>query len=156
MIELSSQTLFMMHACMTLLDQRYSSEVENLLLCFREASLSNMSQHSGENDVYKSNTEGAGHLVRDILYGTRHNVNFIHEVFRQAFLLSFSHSPAMKRVITVYKDWIQMNVQVIERRNCFCYHQHHIRTQLTSGSLMMPLKIGVIEYNLFNCRNWSA
>merc|ERR1719410_751567 len=36
---------------------------------------------------------------------------FIHEVFRQAFLLSFSHSPAMKRVITVYKDWIQMNVQ---------------------------------------------
>ena len=53
-----------------------------------------------------------GGLVREILYGTRHNVNFIHEVFRQAFLLSFSHSPAMKRVITVYKDWIQMNVQV--------------------------------------------
>ena len=79
----------------------------------RDSSLSNISQHSGaELDTYKANTEGAGQLVRDILYGTRHNVNFIHEVFRQAFLLSFSHSPAMKRVITVYKDWIQMNVQV--------------------------------------------
>ena len=40
------------------------------------------------------------------------------QVYRQSFLLSFSHSPAMKRVITVYKDWIQMNVQVT-RRICF-------------------------------------
>ena len=51
-----------------------------------------------------------GHLVRDILYGSRENVNFVHEVYRQSFLLSFSHSPAIKKVISVYKDWIQMNV----------------------------------------------
>merc|ERR1719219_2562910 len=51
-----------------------------------------------------------GNLVRDILYGSRENVNFVHEVYRQAFLLSFSHSPAIKKVISVYKDWIQMNV----------------------------------------------
>ena len=51
-----------------------------------------------------------GNLVRDILYSSRENVNFVHEVYRQAFLLSFSHSPAIKKVITVYKDWIQMNV----------------------------------------------
>ena len=51
-----------------------------------------------------------GDLVRSILYGCRENVNFVHEVYRQAFLLSFSHSPAIKKVITVYKDWIQMNV----------------------------------------------
>ena len=51
-----------------------------------------------------------GQLVRDILYGSRENVNFVHEVYRQAFLLSFSHSPAIKKVISVYKDWIQMNV----------------------------------------------
>ena len=76
----------------------------------REASLSMMQQHFSDLDTYKANLEGQ--LVREILYGTRHNVNFIHEVFRQAYLLSFSHSPAMKRVITVYKDWIQMNVQV--------------------------------------------
>ncbi len=51
-----------------------------------------------------------GHLVRDIIYGSRDNVNFVHEVYRQSFLLSFSHSPAIKKVISVYKDWIQMNV----------------------------------------------
>ena len=51
-----------------------------------------------------------GNLVRDILYGNRDNVNFVHEVYRQAFLLGFNHSPAIKKVITVYKDWIQMNV----------------------------------------------
>ena len=51
-----------------------------------------------------------GNLVRDILYGSRENVNFVHEVYRQSFLLSFSHSPAIKKVISVYKDWIQMNV----------------------------------------------
>merc|ERR1719219_1551204 len=51
-----------------------------------------------------------GNLVRDILYGSRENVNYVHEVYRQSFLLSFSHSPAIKKVISVYKDWIQMNV----------------------------------------------
>ena len=51
-----------------------------------------------------------GNLVREILYSSQENVNFVHEVYRQAFLLSFSHSPAIKKVITVYKDWIQMNV----------------------------------------------
>ena len=44
-----------------------------------------------------------GNLVRDILYGSRENVNFVHEVYRQSFLLSFSHSPAIKKVISVYK-----------------------------------------------------
>lgn len=39
-----------------------------------------------------------GNLVREILYGSRENVNFVHEVYRQAFLLSFSHSPAIKKV----------------------------------------------------------
>ena len=78
----------------------------------RETSLANISHNSSDLDMYKANLEGQ--LVREILYGTRHNVNFIHEVFRQAFLLAFSHSPAMKRVITVYKDWIQMNVQVMD------------------------------------------
>ena len=82
----------------------------DILLC-RESSLSLNQSH------YMTDLDMEGQLVREILYGTRHNVNFIHEVFRQAFLLSFSHSPAMKRVITVYKDWIQMNVQV---RNVTC------------------------------------
>ncbi|KAG8275624.1 Ral GTPase-activating protein subunit alpha-2 [Homalodisca vitripennis] len=49
-------------------------------------------------------------IVRDVLYGSRENVNMIHEVYRQAFLLNFAYSPAIRRAITVYKDWIQMNV----------------------------------------------
>lgn len=55
----------------------------------------------------------AFNLVREILYGTRDNVNLVHEVYRQAFLLSFTYSPAIRRAITVYKDWIQMNVSWI-------------------------------------------
>ncbi|XP_024085284.1 ral GTPase-activating protein subunit alpha-1 isoform X2 [Cimex lectularius] len=48
--------------------------------------------------------------VRDVLYSNRDNVNLIHEIYRQAFLLNFSYAPAIRRAITVYKDWIQMNV----------------------------------------------
>ncbi len=63
---------------------------------------------SGLEDEARAAVEGQ--LVREILYGCRENVDFVHEVYRQAFLLSFSHSPAIKKVITVYKDWVQMNV----------------------------------------------
>lgn len=49
-------------------------------------------------------------IVKDVLYMNRENVNFIHEIYRQAFLLNFSHASAIRKVISVYKDWIQMNV----------------------------------------------
>ncbi|BES90903.1 Rap/ran-GAP [Nesidiocoris tenuis] len=49
-------------------------------------------------------------VVRDVLYCSRDNVNFIHEIYRQAFLLDFAFSAAIRRAISVYKDWIQMNV----------------------------------------------
>lgn len=49
-------------------------------------------------------------VVRDVLYSSRENVNFIHEIYRQAFLLNFTMSAAIRRAISVYKDWIQMNV----------------------------------------------
>uniref|UniRef100_A0A0A9X1L4 Ral GTPase-activating protein subunit alpha-1 n=3 Tax=Lygus hesperus TaxID=30085 RepID=A0A0A9X1L4_LYGHE len=52
----------------------------------------------------------ASQIVRDVLYSSRENVNFIHEVYRQAFLLDFSLSAAIRRAISVYKDWVQMNV----------------------------------------------
>lgn len=48
-------------------------------------------------------------LVRDVLYSTRENVNFVHEVYRQAFLLGFatkSQIGATRTAIAVYKDWI--------------------------------------------------
>lgn len=49
-------------------------------------------------------------IVRDTLYKSRENVNLIHEIFRQAFLLDFSWAMAIRRTIAVYKDWIQLSV----------------------------------------------
>ncbi|GBP16670.1 Ral GTPase-activating protein subunit alpha-2 [Eumeta japonica] len=50
-------------------------------------------------------------VVRDVLCcSSREHVDFTIEVLRQAFLLPFSHAAAMRRVITLYKDWIQMNM----------------------------------------------
>ncbi|XP_015110729.1 probable Rho GTPase-activating protein CG5521 isoform X8 [Diachasma alloeum] len=48
-------------------------------------------------------------LVREVLYGSRDNVNFVHEIYRQAFLLDFTHAGAIRKAIAVYKDWVQMN-----------------------------------------------
>ena len=47
-------------------------------------------------------------LVREVLFSSRANVNFIHELFRQALCLSFRYSEAIKTVIMCYRDWIQM------------------------------------------------
>jgi hypothetical protein len=45
-------------------------------------------------------------IVRETLYSTRENVNLVHEVFRQAFLLSPAHSAAVRVVVSIYRDWI--------------------------------------------------
>ena len=47
-------------------------------------------------------------LVREVLLSSRSNIDFIHEIFRQALCLSFRYSEAIKTVILCYKDWIQM------------------------------------------------
>ncbi|XP_026489607.2 probable Rho GTPase-activating protein CG5521 isoform X1 [Vanessa tameamea] len=53
-------------------------------------------------------------VVRDVLCcWSREHVDFTIEVLRQAFLLPFSHAAAIRRVIALYKDWIQMNVAEI-------------------------------------------
>lgn len=49
-------------------------------------------------------------IVKDTFYSTHDNVNLLHEIFRQAFLLPFSHANAMRKVVQVYKDWIYKNV----------------------------------------------
>lgn len=53
-------------------------------------------------------------LVREVLYGSRDNVNFVHEIYRQAFLLDFTHAGAVRKAIAVYKDWVQMNVSIFK------------------------------------------
>ncbi|KAG1693959.1 Ral GTPase-activating protein subunit alpha-1 [Nymphon striatum] len=49
-------------------------------------------------------------IVKDTLYATRDNVNFVHEIFHQAFLLPFTHAAAMRQVVECYKDWIQVTL----------------------------------------------
>eukprot|EP00062_Callorhinchus_milii_P008797 gi/632951869/ref/XP_007891535.1/ PREDICTED: ral GTPase-activating protein subunit alpha-1 isoform X3 [Callorhinchus milii] len=46
-------------------------------------------------------------IVRKVLYSSRENVNFIIEVFRQAFLLPICEAAAMRKVVKVYQEWIQ-------------------------------------------------
>lgn len=57
-----------------------------------------------------SDEELAAQIVADVLCSSRDNVNFIHELYRQAFLLNFSHAVAIRKTIAVYKDIIQMNL----------------------------------------------
>lgn len=57
-----------------------------------------------------SDEELVHQVVRDVLCSTRDNVNFIHELYRQAFLLNFSNVAAIRKIIAVYKDLIQGNV----------------------------------------------
>lgn len=67
----------------------------------------------GENSSLLWNLRHMGYsqaqLVRDVLYSTRDMVNFVHEVYRQAFLLGFTSKAqidAMKMSISVYRDWM--------------------------------------------------
>nr|XP_012235827.1 PREDICTED: ral GTPase-activating protein subunit alpha-1 isoform X2 [Linepithema humile] len=62
-----------------------------------------------DSQIQEDSTVSALMLVRDVLYGNRDNVNFVHELYRQAFLLDFNHAGAIRKAIAVYKDWIQMN-----------------------------------------------
>lgn len=83
-----------------------SSTDSNLLS--PESTISQQDSQSQED-----NTVSAIMLVREVLYGNRDNVNFVHELYRQAFLLDFNHAGAIRKAIAVYKDWIQMNVSFI-------------------------------------------
>jgi hypothetical protein len=60
-----------------------------------------------------SNLRHAGYtqsqIVRDVLYSTRDTINFVNEVYRQAFLLNFTSRScieAMKISISTYRDWM--------------------------------------------------
>uniref|UniRef100_A0A8C6TN36 Ral GTPase activating protein, alpha subunit 2 (catalytic) n=1 Tax=Neogobius melanostomus TaxID=47308 RepID=A0A8C6TN36_9GOBI len=45
-------------------------------------------------------------MVHGILLSTRENVNFVNEVFHQAFLLPSCEASAIRKVIRVYRKWI--------------------------------------------------
>ncbi|XP_047736141.1 ral GTPase-activating protein subunit alpha-1 [Hyalella azteca] len=73
------------------------------------------SDQDSVSSAHYANDASAGEearLVREVLFSTRSNVNFIHELFRQALCLSFRYSEAIKTVILCYRDWIQMTGDV--------------------------------------------
>lgn len=63
-------------------------------------------------DNQEDSTFSAISVTRDVFFGSRQNVNFVHEMYRQAFLLDFTHAGAIRKAIAAYKDWIQMNVRL--------------------------------------------
>ncbi|XP_050672001.1 probable Rho GTPase-activating protein CG5521 [Leptidea sinapis] len=80
------------------------------------------SHDSASNTPHPSLESGTGiyeevspeQVVRDVLCcSSREHVDFTVEILRQAFLLPFIHAAATRRVIALYKDWIQMNVTEI-------------------------------------------
>ncbi|XP_065492706.1 ral GTPase-activating protein subunit alpha-1 isoform X4 [Caloenas nicobarica] len=46
-------------------------------------------------------------IVRKVFSSKRNNVNFLTEIFRQAFLLPICEAAAMRKVVKVYQEWIQ-------------------------------------------------
>lgn len=74
---------------------------------------------SQDNTSYEDSSASAVNLIREVLYGSRDNVNFIHELYRQAFLLDFTHAGAIRKAIGAYKDWIQTNVRLNRNSSTF-------------------------------------
>ncbi|XP_054684226.1 ral GTPase-activating protein subunit alpha-1 isoform X5 [Grus americana] len=48
-------------------------------------------------------------IVRKVFSSKRSNVNFLTEIFRQAFLLPICEAAAMRKVVKVYQEWIQQD-----------------------------------------------
>ncbi|XP_066281374.1 ral GTPase-activating protein subunit alpha-1-like isoform X1 [Branchiostoma lanceolatum] len=48
-------------------------------------------------------------MVKAILFSSRRNVDFVHEMLRQGMLLPFTETSAVRKVIKVYQDWIQQD-----------------------------------------------
>ncbi|XP_067941820.1 ral GTPase-activating protein subunit alpha-1-like isoform X3 [Watersipora subatra] len=63
-------------------------------------------------------------IVCKVLLGDRDNINIVHEVFRQAFMLPLTHAGAVRRVVLVYKDWLQ----VPEKRPTFMQEPSNLQT----------------------------
>ena len=49
-------------------------------------------------------------VVQDVLFGTRENVNLVMELYRQGFLLPLQHSPSIRKILSLYRDWIHRKV----------------------------------------------
>lgn len=105
-----SQREELMSSCVVVLVNWLSKYTRDKIMTFEHL---HSEDDIGEPSSLQSNMQfmvySQPHLVRDVLYSTRDNVNFVHEVYRQAFLLGFATKlqiGATRTAIAVYKDWI--------------------------------------------------
>uniref|UniRef100_A0A4W5MSW4 Ral GTPase activating protein catalytic subunit alpha 1 n=1 Tax=Hucho hucho TaxID=62062 RepID=A0A4W5MSW4_9TELE len=88
-----------------------ADSLDRAIGCEQEQSHSNTSTLTErEPSSYSLCSMGEEHLtdmevVRRVLCSSRTNVNFITEVFRQAFLLPMCEAAAMRKVVRVYQEW---------------------------------------------------
>uniref|UniRef100_A0A670ZIJ8 Ral GTPase activating protein catalytic subunit alpha 1 n=1 Tax=Pseudonaja textilis TaxID=8673 RepID=A0A670ZIJ8_PSETE len=68
-------------------------------------------------------------IVRKVFSSKRSNVNFLTEIFRQAFLLPICEAAAMRKVVKVYQEWIQQ-----EEKPLFMKEPEEIVTSLNIDS----------------------
>ncbi|KAI0212730.1 Ral GTPase-activating protein subunit alpha-1 [Lamellibrachia satsuma] len=62
-------------------------------------------------------------IVRQVLYSCRENIVIVLEIFRQAFLFPFHQAAAIRRVISVYKHWLQEDCHPIFMQEAGEQHQ---------------------------------
>ncbi|XP_072485833.1 ral GTPase-activating protein subunit alpha-1 isoform X1 [Notamacropus eugenii] len=67
-------------------------------------------------------------IVRKVFSSKRSHVNFVTEIFRQAFLLPICEAAAMRKVVKVYQEWIQQ-----EEKPLFMQEPEEI--EITSANL---------------------
>uniref|UniRef100_A0A8D3C4L6 Ral GTPase activating protein catalytic subunit alpha 1 n=1 Tax=Scophthalmus maximus TaxID=52904 RepID=A0A8D3C4L6_SCOMX len=75
-------------------------------------------------------------VVRRVLTSSRTNVNFITEIFRQAFLLPMCEAAAMRKVVRVYQEWLSMEDKPVFMKEP---DEDHVRTL---GALYFALPYG--------------
>ena len=82
-------------------------------------------------------------VVRTILCSSRSNVNLVHELLRQAFLLPLTQSMTMRQVLQVYKEWINSssNDDMIPFLQEPSHDSHHPSASLESDTRLGLSKI---------------
>nr|XP_045011328.1 ral GTPase-activating protein subunit alpha-1 isoform X6 [Jaculus jaculus] len=78
-------------------------------------------------------------IVRRVFSSKRSNVNFVTEIFRQAFLLPICEAAAMRKVVKVYQEWIQQEEKPL-------FMQEPEETVITSSDI--PCNENVTDHDI--------
>ncbi|XP_028395941.1 ral GTPase-activating protein subunit alpha-2-like isoform X2 [Dendronephthya gigantea] len=83
-----------------------SQSMDTLGVAGSESQVSTASENSRAAAIYEDLLLG-GDIILDVIYSTRENVHIVHEVFRQAFILTMDKSTVIKEVLVVYYNWLK-------------------------------------------------